>query len=153
MKRQMRLVSVDLCSTRVLAVAGVAVGLGAAVHGAFAGSMPTAATVANVRERDFAIAAPHRLAAGNIVLHVSNRGPDAHELIIVRTRTGRLPLRGDGLTVDEERVDRSTVGVLEPGAPGSSREVSFHAKPGVYVLFCNMSGHYLGGMRSVLVVR
>jgi uncharacterized cupredoxin-like copper-binding protein len=25
--------------------------------------------------------------------------------------------------------------------------------PGRYVLFCNMSGHYLGGMHRLLVVR
>ena len=153
MKRHVRLISLDRRSSRLLAVVVVAASLGVAAHTAFAGSMHSAVTSATVRERDFAIAAPHRLAHGKIVLHVHNRGPDAHELIVVRTRTGRLPMRADGLTVDEDRVERSTVAVLEPGAPGSTREVSFDATPGVYVLFCNMSGHYLGGMRSVLVVR
>jgi uncharacterized cupredoxin-like copper-binding protein len=31
--------------------------------------------------------------------------------------------------------------------------VRAHLTPGRYVLFCNMSGHYLAGMRRVLVVR
>ncbi len=44
-------------------------------------------------------------------------------------------------------------GVLEPGQPGSVRELNVHLRPGRYVLFCNMSGHYLGGMHTTLVVR
>jgi uncharacterized cupredoxin-like copper-binding protein len=31
-------------------------------------------------------------------------------------------------------------------------EVLLHLKPGRYELFCNMAGHYLGGMRAALVV-
>jgi uncharacterized cupredoxin-like copper-binding protein len=27
-----------------------------------------------------------------------------------------------------------------------------HLAPGRYVLFCNMTGHYMGGMHSTLVV-
>jgi uncharacterized cupredoxin-like copper-binding protein len=84
---------------------------------------------------------------------VKNRGPDDHELIVVRADDGRLPLRGDGLTVDEEALERSAAGVLEPGDPGSLRTLDVHLVRGRYVLFCNMSGHYLGGMRAVLVVR
>jgi uncharacterized cupredoxin-like copper-binding protein len=107
----------------------------------------------SIRERDFSISAPRRLPAGDIVLRVHNRGPDAHELIVVRSADGVLPLRADGLTVDEDRVERATVGALEPGSPGSTRVLRLHLAPGTYVLFCNMSGHYLGGMRSVVVVR
>jgi uncharacterized cupredoxin-like copper-binding protein len=28
-----------------------------------------------------------------------------------------------------------------------------HLTPGRYVLYCNMSGHFLGGMHTLLVVR
>ena len=41
---------------------------------------------------------------------------------------------------------------LEPGQPGSVRELALHLRPGRYVLLCNMSGHYLGGMHTELVV-
>jgi len=105
-----------------------------------------------VTERDFRLVAPRRANAGDLVLSVRNRGPDAHELIVVRERGARLPLRRDGSTVSEEKLEPITVGTLEPGQPGSIRKLRLHLAPGRYELFCNMSGHYLGGMRTTLVV-
>jgi uncharacterized cupredoxin-like copper-binding protein len=110
-----------------------------------------AATV-RVTEKDFRIAAPGRLPAGEVNFAVTNRGPDAHEFIVVRRRSGRLPLRSDGLTVDEDRIESDEVGALEPADPGT-RRISFRLAPGTYELFCNMSGHYRGGMHRKLVVR
>jgi uncharacterized cupredoxin-like copper-binding protein len=104
-------------------------------------------------ERDFRISAGTKVVRpGELVLRVHNLGPDSHELIVVR-RGGGLPLRSDGLTVDEDAVEQSTAGTLEPGEPGSDRELRVLLRPGRYVLFCNMSGHYLGGMHTDLVVR
>ena len=39
-------------------------------------------------ERDFAIVAPKTLPAGNVVFRVRNKGPVAHELLIVRAPVG-----------------------------------------------------------------
>ena len=103
-------------------------------------------------ERDFRISAPKRARSGDLVLSVHNRGPDAHELIVVRERGARLPLRRDGSTVSEEELEPIIVGTLEPGKPGSVRKLRLHLAPGRYELFCNMSGHYLGGMHTTLVV-
>jgi uncharacterized cupredoxin-like copper-binding protein len=86
------------------------------------------------------------------VLRVRNHGPDRHELIAVRLEGGGLPLRRDGMTIDEDALQKATVGVLEPGASGSVRELHVSLRPGRYMLFCNMSGHYMGGMHTVLVV-
>ena len=113
----------------------------------------TSGGVVRVSERDFRIAAPATLRAGDYRLLVHNRGPDAHELIVVRQNGGRLPLRRDGLTVDEDRVEHDEAGALEPGETGAERTLRVHLTPGRYVLLCNMSGHYLGGMRTELVVR
>jgi hypothetical protein len=104
-----------------------------------------------VTERDFKISAPSRLPSGNVNFAVTNRGPSAHELIVVRSRSGQLPLRSDGLTVNEEKLEPEEVGGLEPGDPGV-RQLSFHLAPGNYELFCNMAGHYRGGMHRKLVV-
>jgi uncharacterized cupredoxin-like copper-binding protein len=106
-----------------------------------------------VTERDFHVAAPKRVSAGDVRLIVRNDGPDAHEFIVIRARGRRLPLRSDGLTVNEEALEHSTVGVLEPGERGSARELTLHLRPGRYQLICNMSGHYLAGMHAQLVVR
>ena len=102
-------------------------------------------------ESDFEIAMQTHVRAGNIVLTVHNQGPDDHELIVVPAPEGDLPIRGDGLTVAEESFDPEPLATLEPGAPGSTRQLAVHLKPGRYVLFCNMSGHFLGGMHEILV--
>jgi len=118
------------------------------------GSGPGAqVTVVKVKEADFRIvASPQRIRAGDIELVSRNAGPDDHELIVVRARRRSLPLRADDLTVNEEQLEPHTVGVLEPGPPGSVRKLRLHLEPGSYELFCNMAGHYLGGMRAFLVV-
>jgi uncharacterized cupredoxin-like copper-binding protein len=102
--------------------------------------------------RDFHISAPKHLRPGTVVLAVGNRGPDSHELIVVRVDGSRLPFRADGMTVDEDAVERQTVGTLEPGGPGSLRRLRVRLAPGRYQLLCNMSGHYLGGMHATLRV-
>jgi uncharacterized cupredoxin-like copper-binding protein len=86
------------------------------------------------------------------VLKVGNRGPDHHELIVVRVGRSPLPFRADGMTVDEDAVRRRTVGTLDPGGAGTLRSLRLRLAPGRYVIFCNMSGHYLGGMHRTVVV-
>jgi uncharacterized cupredoxin-like copper-binding protein len=107
----------------------------------------------SVNEKDFAIAVVQQhVAAGALVLRIHNHGPDAHELIVVRSKGGNPPLRSDGLTVSEEELRPVTMGSLEPGPPGSVRDLSVRLSPGRYLLFCNMAGHYMAGMHTVLVV-
>jgi uncharacterized cupredoxin-like copper-binding protein len=110
-----------------------------------------AATV-RVIERDFAITvARHELSAGRVVFRIVNNGPDRHELIVVHD-DGRLKLRSDGMTVDEEALQRLIVGGVEPGPKGDVRELAVDLTPGRYMLLCNMYGHYMGGMHQVVVV-
>ena len=123
--------------------------------GCSSGSSPHAAASSTVRvkERDFRIiVSPARVRAGTVRLLLRNQGPDTHELLIVRSSRSTLPLRSDGLTVNEAALDHETVGVVEGKEPGTVEEVLLHLKPGRYELFCNMAGHYLGGMRAQLVV-
>jgi hypothetical protein len=109
--------------------------------------------VLRVTERDFHIAAPKGVAAGAVDLSVHNDGPDTHELIVVRANGKALPLRRDGLTVDEAALKSRTVATLEGSGAGGGRNEQVHLPPGTYVLFCNMAGHYLGGMHTTLVVK
>jgi uncharacterized cupredoxin-like copper-binding protein len=145
-----RLASLGL---RALCLPAAAVAVAVPLSGCTGGAHDaSASSVVRLTERDFRISAPKEVAAGDVVLRVKNRGPDAHELIVVRAGSGALPLRSDGLTISEEAVHGSEVGALEPGQPNSVRELHVHLTPGRYVLFCNMSGHYLGGMHADLVV-
>lgn len=105
-----------------------------------------------VTERDFHISAPAVVSTGNLSLHVENEGPDSHEFIIVRMK-GELPLRADGLTVNEEALQSVNAGTLEPGETGTVRDLRLHLTPGTYQFFCNMAGHYMAGMHGRLVVQ
>jgi uncharacterized cupredoxin-like copper-binding protein len=110
------------------------------------------ATAVHVTERDFRITVrPARVHAGEVRLSVLNRGPVNHELIVVEAQS-RLPERSDGMTIDEDALKPVTIRTLEPGNPGETRVLDLHLAPGRYELFCNMSGHFLGGMHAELVV-
>jgi uncharacterized cupredoxin-like copper-binding protein len=123
----------------------------AAGCGGTSSSRPHASAI-RVAERDFKISAPKVVSAGDHVFVVDNHGPDDHELIVVREGKRELPFRKDGLTVDEDGVEPAIAGALEPQEPGT-HELRVHLKPGHYVLLCNMSGHYLGGMDRDIEVR
>jgi uncharacterized cupredoxin-like copper-binding protein len=131
---------------------GVSLTLGLAACGHSRGAHGTGTRTVVVTERDFAIKAPHRLRPGAVHFVIDNHGPVSHELILVRAPDGQLPMRSDGLTLDEEALQSSLVGVLEPDGPGSSRVLDVHLAPGHYVFFCNMAGHYMSGMSSSLTV-
>ena len=109
------------------------------------------APVVTVTERDFHIAGPKRVPAGIVVFHIRNNGPDNHELIVVRLGAHPIPLRSDGMTINEEELKSSIVGSLEPGPPGSVRSLQVDLAPGRYELFCNMAGHFMGGMHQQFV--
>jgi uncharacterized cupredoxin-like copper-binding protein len=109
-----------------------------------------AAPTIRVSVGDFKIDAPKHVPAGDVIFLVHNKGPDAHEFIVVRSSRS-LPLRKDGVTADETAFEKQTAGALEPGQPGSDRELRVHLKPGRYELICNMNGHYLGGMRAQVI--
>ena len=109
-------------------------------------------TLVQVSERDFHIAVtPNHVPAGDVLVVVRNHGPDTHELIMVGSRS-RLPLRRDGLTVNEGALSAVTVASLDGAGPGRVRQVRLHLAPGRYELFCNMAGHFMAGMHAELVV-
>jgi uncharacterized cupredoxin-like copper-binding protein len=115
------------------------------------GSASLSAQQVRVTIEDFRIKAPAHVPSGAVVFLVHNKGPDEHEFIVVRA-SRPLPLRADGVTADEDAFEKLTAGVLEPGAPGETRRLDVRLEPGRYELICNMSGHYLGGMRKQIVV-
>src|SRR5437764_1180560 len=137
-----------LCSLS-FAVAGLS-GLTACASG---GNAPAAGTLVRVKEKDFRILVSRtHVPAGDVRFVVHNTGPDDHELIVVRARQRSLPLRSDGVTVNEQKLEPQTVATLEPAGPGAVRQVHVRLGRGTYEIFCNMAGHYMGGMRAFFVV-
>jgi hypothetical protein len=115
-----------------------------------AGSRASGSLV-HVSVKDFRIVVtPGHIPAGDTELVVRNQGPDTHELIIVPSRRSRLPLRLDGLTVDEEAL--GAIATVEGVGPKSVGQIRLHLAPGRYELFCNMAGHFMAGMHNNLVV-
>jgi hypothetical protein len=106
-----------------------------------------------VSERDFRITAPRYVRAGQLRVQVRNQGPGTHDLLVVRFAGGHLPLRPDGVTVNEGALRRVTVARFEGSGPGGHREAVVRLAPGRYILFCDMAGHYLAGMHTTVIVR
>jgi uncharacterized cupredoxin-like copper-binding protein len=93
--------------------------------------------------------------AGTVSFRILNQGPTTHEVIVVRTDLApdKLPLQRDGLTVDEEGPGVELLDEAE-GLDIDDRETMvLDLAAGNYVLYCNLEGHYLGGMHAALTVR
>ena len=101
----------------------------------------------DVLVRDFQIKAPRRVPAGEVTFEMYQEGPDYHELMVVRDTGRKLPLRGDDLTVDEDELGSAVTGEIRPAPPGEYT-ASMRLKRGRYWLICNLTGHYMGGMRT-----
>ena len=134
----------------LLAIAAVLVTVTTACGSAPSGA-PADAAVVRIGEKDFRIdVRPRQIRAGEVELVVRNTGPVDHELIVVHAQRGTLPLRKDGLTVDEDALLSRQVTTLEPALPGTVRRVRLRLAPGRYEVFCNMAGHFMGGMHAFI---
>jgi uncharacterized cupredoxin-like copper-binding protein len=113
-------------------------------------------TLQNVLLKDFEVLQEATVVpAGTVSFLVRNQGPTTHEVIVVRTDLApdELPLQDDGLTVDEEGDGIKFLEEVE-GLDIDDREtLILDLAPGRYFLYCNLEGHYLGGMYEALIVR
>jgi uncharacterized cupredoxin-like copper-binding protein len=113
-------------------------------------------TPVNVRLEDFKVQRDAAVVpAGTVSFRILNQGPTTHQLLVVRTDLDpdKLPLQRDGLTVNE---DAPGIDLLDEvgGLDIDDRQtLVLRLAPGHYVLYCNLEGHYLGGMHASLTVR
>ena len=93
--------------------------------------------------------------AGTVRFRILNQGPTSHEVNVVRTDHApeKLPLQRDGLTVDEEADGMKFLDDAEGLDIDDRQSLVLDLTPGHYVLYCNLEGHYLGGMYAALTVR
>jgi len=99
--------------------------------------------------------APQQLAAvepGAFTFQLSNADGIPHDFVVIRTDTD-----ASALPVNDGRIDLATAGevvgeiaAVDPGATGESGQIFL--EEGKYVLFCNVPGHYSGGMYYQLTV-
>ncbi len=92
--------------------------------------------------------------SGEVTLHLENDGPSTHEFNVDRTDLApdQLPLRADGLSVDEASPLLKRMGSVEILEAGDKKNITLNLPPGHYVLYCNLEGHYLGSMHATLDV-
>jgi Sulfocyanin (SoxE) domain len=93
--------------------------------------------------------------AGTVSFRILNQGPTTHEFIVVRTDRDpdKLPLQGDGLTVNEDAPGIDLLDEAEGLDIDDRQTLVLDLMAGHYVMYCNLQGHYLGGMHAALTVR
>ena len=114
---------------------------------------PASGPIVNITLRDFEIESSTPVVGqSDIVFRVLNRAPATHEFVVVRSDVppDQLPIASDGLSVDEDRL--RPVGEIGEIDTGTTEALAIHLAPGRYVFFCNLEGHYLGGMYGVVEV-
>jgi uncharacterized cupredoxin-like copper-binding protein len=91
--------------------------------------------------------------AGNVTFAVTNVSKDTlHEMLVspIKSLDDELPYIEDQNRVDEENSgDLGEVSELDPGKSGA---LTLDLKPGLYLLYCNVPGHYAAGMWTVVKV-
>ena len=101
--------------------------------------------------------APKNIAAkaGATTIEAPNEGSVEHEMVIFKTNMdpGKLPTEASG-EVDEEKMDKiaESAGEIPDVEAGETKSNQFKLTPGRYVMFCNLPGHYAGGMYGTLTV-
>jgi uncharacterized cupredoxin-like copper-binding protein len=113
-------------------------------------------TPVNVRLEDFKVQRDAAVVpAGTVRLRILNQGPTSHQLIVVRTDRApdKLPLQRDGLTVNEEAPGIELVDQVGGLDIDDRQTLVLDLAAGNYVMYCNLEGHYLGGMHATLTVR
>jgi uncharacterized cupredoxin-like copper-binding protein len=143
---------------RALILLPAVIALAGSLAGCSARSAPAPgqpATTVGIVLHDFKIVpGATRVAAGRVTFDVSNNGPATHEFNVDRTNLAAdsLPIDSTGLQLDSASPQLQHQGSIESLGLGASRRLSLDLKPGHYVFYCNLPGHYLSGMRVSLDV-
>ncbi len=92
--------------------------------------------------------------AGKVTFEVKNDAKDLqHEMLVapVADENVVLPYNATENRVDEEKSgDLGEVSELDPGKGGA---LTLDLKPGTYVLYCNIPGHFMAGMWTTIIVQ
>jgi uncharacterized cupredoxin-like copper-binding protein len=97
---------------------------------------------------------PKSVLHGTVKFYVTNKSHNViHEMILSPVADEAKLL---AYTDKENRVDEETaihIGEVSELDPGKSGTLIVDVKPGKYILYCNLPGHYMAGMWTLLEVR
>ena len=91
--------------------------------------------------------------AGEVTFKVTNSSKDfVHEMVVspLAGPSEPPPYNADMDEVDEDKA--GNLGEVEDLDPGQSGQLTITLKPGSYILYCNIPGHYAHGMWAELTV-
>lgn len=98
-------------------------------------------------------AAPSKIPAGPVSFRIVNDSAEFyHGLVIAAVADQSVPLP---YLADTKMVDEAAAGALARSKelrPHDAGTVKVELKPGSYILFCNVAGHYMMGMWTVVTV-
>jgi len=125
------------------AAAAVAIAVGVPI--ALASS---SATSVGITEKEFKVTPTVKtVKAGSVTFKIKNRGALDHTFAIVKTAlpAGKLPVKSSQVTL-------KPIKDVGPIKPGKGTNLTLNLKPGKYVLYCNIKGHYQAGQRVAFTV-
>jgi uncharacterized cupredoxin-like copper-binding protein len=121
--------------------------MGAGGHGKFTAAMVSAADHGKVYVQlgDYwAAPAVSSVSAGKFTFIANNVGRVPHELMVER-----MPMKFDSPMHPNEDAAQ---GMIEDMDPGKTGRMTVNLKPGTYMLFCNLPGHYVAGQHTTFKV-
>ncbi len=96
---------------------------------------------------------PATVKAGEVTLKVKNdAATEEHEMVLVKLKSPdeKIPFSKKKDRVLEDQL--KSLGEVADLKPGASGELTATLKPGTYLVFCNIKGHYRAGMAEKLTV-
>jgi uncharacterized cupredoxin-like copper-binding protein len=96
---------------------------------------------------------PATVKAGETTFSVKNAAAtEVHEMIVVKLKSAdqKIPLNTTKHRVDESKL--KSLGEVSDLKAGATGELTANLKPGTYLVFCNLKGHYEAGMQATLTV-
>lgn len=112
-------------------------------------------TLIKVKLQDFNLTPKvERVPAGFVTFRLYNASASTHEFIVARTDVAAdaLPLGANGITVNEDSRKLHAVADVGDLRLGTTRDLTLNLKAGHYVIYCNLEGHYRGGMHATVDV-
>ena len=97
---------------------------------------------------------PATATRGDVTFQVTNLASYiVHEMLIVRIEDENkiLPFDESRNKVDTEGLQ--TLGSVNEIEPNKSASLTINLEPGKYLLYCNIAGHYMAGMWTVVTVK
>ena len=98
-------------------------------------------------------ASPRQVRPGTVTFKVTNLASKiVHEVIVARLPDGMDKLPYDATTMMVKENNLQAFGSVNEIDPSRSAAITLSLKPGKYLLYCNLPGHYMAGMWTVVDV-